>query len=353
MDCRKRHFSLTLETAYSGLLGYLANTTLGAQRGKRVIYLFQRIIQNHFQWTRPSPGRLGPSGEGKYVQQNGFGHEDWNFNKTLLVDGYIYGYCYYQPTETKRDEDFSIAFATYTNQKWYLIGFYLNCKFVADPPVSTDVIKQKIRDLQQLGASLGKPYRKLKGKNFADAIKDEAQWLNWRVLPDNIIRTNQPIHIPQAVLDSKNYRITKPKNLEEHIFKALYALAESDALTDYAEESEFPEGREQEIRHKTRERNQLLIKKAKDSFKQKHGSLFCEVCNFDFSKQYGVVGEGYIEAHHTLPVSLLDAATKTKVADIALVCSNCHRMLHRRRPWLDMKQLKELLASPVGRNKPA
>jgi len=67
-----------------------------------MIYLFQRIIQNGFQWTRPSPGRLGPAGEGEYVQDNGFGHEDWNFNKNLLIDDHIYGYCYYGPTEKKK-----------------------------------------------------------------------------------------------------------------------------------------------------------------------------------------------------------------------------------------------------------
>ena len=37
-------------------------------------YVFQRIVQNNFQWTRPSPGRLGPHGEGEYLKENGFGH---------------------------------------------------------------------------------------------------------------------------------------------------------------------------------------------------------------------------------------------------------------------------------------
>ena len=308
-----------------------------------MIYLFQRIIQNHFQWTRPSPGRLGPSGEGEYVQENGFGHEDWNFNKNLLIEGYIYGYCYYQPTEAKRDKKFNIAFATYTNQQWYLIGFYLNCEFVSDPPVNIDVVKQKIRDLQQLGTSLGSSYRQLKGKHLVEAITDEAQWLKWRVSPDNAVRTNQPIPIPKSIFNTKNYRIAKPTELDRNVFDALYSLAENDALIDYADESEFPEGKEQEIKHKIRERNQALIKRAKDSFKKKHGHLYCEVCNFDFNKKYGDIGSDFIEAHHTVPISKLSGEVKTKLKDIALVCSNCHRMLHRKRPWLEMKQLKNLI----------
>lgn len=88
-----------------------------------MIYLFQRIVQNNCQWTRPSPGRLGPTGEGEYVQENGFGFEDWNFNKNLLIDGFIFGYCYYNPSENRRNEKFNIVFAIYTNRQWYLRQF--------------------------------------------------------------------------------------------------------------------------------------------------------------------------------------------------------------------------------------
>ncbi|MFN8431754.1 MAG: HNH endonuclease [Spirosomataceae bacterium] len=71
--------------------------------------------------------------------------------------------------------------------------------------------------------------------------------------------------------------------------------------------------------------------------------LWCEVCGFSFVEKYGEVGLGYIEAHHTFPISELTEETQTKPEDIALVCSNCHRMLHRQRPWLSMEGLKGLL----------
>jgi predicted HNH restriction endonuclease len=38
----------------------------------------------------------------------------------------------------------------------------------------------------------------------------------------------------------------------------------------------------------------------------------------------------------------------TKVEDIALVCSNCHRMLHRKRHWLSINELKQLLTIAVN-----
>ncbi|UZW66371.1 hypothetical protein OC195_21405 [Priestia flexa] len=39
----------------------------------------------------------------------------------------------------------------------------------------------------------------------------------------------------------------------------------------------------------------------------------------------------------------MDDNHETKVEDIALVCANCHRMLHRQRPWLSISELKQLL----------
>lgn len=107
--------------------------------------------------------------------------------------------------------------------------------------------------------------------------------------------------------------------------------------------SAFPEGQEYERRHLARERSTALIRLVKNRAAMR-GALRCEVCNFDFEMTYGRIGKGYIEAHHTIPVSELAAHSATSPDDIALVCANCHRMLHRRRPWLRMHQLRNVLA---------
>lgn len=104
----------------------------------------------------------------------------------------------------------------------------------------------------------------------------------------------------------------------------------------------FPEGRVLFRLHRLRERNQEVINKAKATAKKKDGRLSCCVCKFDFEAAYGNVGEDFIEGHHTKPLSELAGETETKVSDIALVCSNCHRMLHRRRPWLGIEDLLAL-----------
>ena len=50
---------------------------------------------------------------------------------------------------------------------------------------------------------------------------------------------------------------------------------------------------------------------------------------FDFQIVYGDLGKGFIEAHHRTPLSELKGEKTTKLDDLALVCSNCHRMLHK------------------------
>ena len=116
-----------------------------------------------------------------------------------------------------------------------------------------------------------------------------------------------------------------------------------DSTLDYREG--FPEGRTLEQIHKQKERSSKVIKLAKESAKDRAGKLVCEVCEFNFADCYGDLGVNYIEAHHTLPVSELEEGHVTRIEDIALVCSNCHKMLHRRRPWLLMNELKKILTS--------
>ncbi|MCA1337478.1 HNH endonuclease [Pseudooceanicola marinus] len=48
-----------------------------------------------------------------------------------------------------------------------------------------------------------------------------------------------------------------------------------------------------------------------------------------FSDVYGDLGAGYIEAHHKIPVSSLDEASCTHISDLAALCANCHRIIHK------------------------
>ena len=109
------------------------------------------------------------------------------------------------------------------------------------------------------------------------------------------------------------------------------------------DENSFPEGVEKYKIHRFYERNPIIVKKVKERRIRQNKESRCDICNFSFEERYGSYGRGFIEAHYTIPISELNGIKKTKIKDIALVCSNCHRMLHRRRPWLKMRELQQLL----------
>ena len=61
---------------------------------------------------------------------------------------------------------------------------------------------------------------------------------------------------------------------------------------------------------------------------------------------YGDRGCDFIEAHHdVIPVSQMGDNATSSIHDIKMVCSNCHRILHLKRPWLKVEELKALINS--------
>lgn len=61
------------------------------------------------------------------------------------------------------------------------------------------------------------------------------------------------------------------------------------------------------------------------------GRLICEVpgCGFEFAEVYGAIGKDFAHVHHLTPLSQLDGAKNTLLEDLAIVCANCHAMIHR------------------------
>jgi predicted HNH restriction endonuclease len=111
------------------------------------------------------------------------------------------------------------------------------------------------------------------------------------------------------------------------------------------EETSFPEGQEKYRLHRYKERNRKLVDLAKERHRSDDPKMKCQVCKFSFADRYGKLGADYIEAHHVFPISALTKETPIRFEDLAMVCSNCHRMLHRRRPWLSIQDLEMLIES--------
>jgi 5-methylcytosine-specific restriction enzyme A len=78
--------------------------------------------------------------------------------------------------------------------------------------------------------------------------------------------------------------------------------------------------------HKRLERNRQLAQKAKKAHK-----YTCQACGFQFKKAYRDIGDEFIEAHHLTPLKEL-RGQKVRLhpkRDFAVLCSNCHRMIHK------------------------
>lgn len=83
--------------------------------------------------------------------------------------------------------------------------------------------------------------------------------------------------------------------------------------------------------HRKREVH-LRQAKLREALRLSGGHLICEVprCGFDFLKRYGALGGGYAQVHHLLPLGRAPQhGRKTSLKDLAVVCANCHAMIHR------------------------
>ncbi|MFF3558381.1 HNH endonuclease [Streptomyces tsukubensis] len=114
---------------------------------------------------------------------------------------------------------------------------------------------------------------------------------------------------------------------------------EDEEFDDYS----APEGRLLMRRHQARERSKSLRKKKIVSVLHRGMPLECEACGFDFEQVYGDRGAGYIECHHVVPLHEAGEG-RTRLSDLALICANCRRMIHRRAPWPTPGELRVSIA---------
>jgi 5-methylcytosine-specific restriction protein A len=94
--------------------------------------------------------------------------------------------------------------------------------------------------------------------------------------------------------------------------------------------------------HLRRERDPRLRPRKLADTKSRGLPIACEACAFDFGRTYGSHGLDYIECHHRTPL-YVTGETQTRLADLALLCSNCHRMIHHAKRWLTVEELKDLV----------
>lgn len=164
--------------------------------------------------------------------------------------------------------------------------------------------------------------------------------IEWNKFYKDNPRLNIPIKKELALID----KVWLAQDFHLFVYKQILELYEPKNKEIQVAEDKEPiaiEGNTVLAKHMRYERNSAFIQKIKKEAIAKNKMLNCQICGFSFFEKYGEIGEGFIEAHHKKPFSENNGETKTKREDIALVCSNCHRMLHRGTPTFAIEEIKQ------------
>jgi hypothetical protein len=111
------------------------------------------------------------------------------------------------------------------------------------------------------------------------------------------------------------------------------------------EDPSYTEGQRVVRTHWAYERDRNAVNEAKRRMKSKYGKLFCEICNFSFEDKYGSLGKGVIDVHHMTPICASATERITKVSDLITICSNCHRIVHSKRPPFSKEEIQTYMTT--------
>jgi 5-methylcytosine-specific restriction protein A len=106
-------------------------------------------------------------------------------------------------------------------------------------------------------------------------------------------------------------------------------------ISVFDEDEAVREGSRSEAQRTVYERSRRLRDAAVEYYAAR-GELQCEVCGFSFESTYGDLGSGFIEIHHKKPIFCLEGQSIEQtiaqaIGDVAALCANCHRMVHRKK----------------------
>ena len=135
--------------------------------------------------------------------------------------------------------------------------------------------------------------------------------------------------------------------LESLGLKCIKLESDETALSaeEYANAPKHVEGAVRQVTRNERERSKEARQDCINHYGAKEGgAIKCIACDLDFAQRYGPHGEGFIHVHHLDPLAEENGPRQINpTIDLVPVCPNCHAMIHRKRPYLTIKELVELL----------
>lgn len=159
-------------------------------------------------------------------------------------------------------------------------------------------------------------------------------------------------HLQKALLSlSKHFnywekysgsRIKKGRDIHRKfskiISKPIYEVVYPDEIDS---EQHFFEGKSKRVLVNIFERNIEARKTCIDYY-----GVTCQICEFDFEKKYGKLGQNFIHIHHKIDIAEIREEYKVNpIKDLIPVCPNCHSMLHKKKPAYSIQELKSFIKS--------
>jgi 5-methylcytosine-specific restriction enzyme A len=139
--------------------------------------------------------------------------------------------------------------------------------------------------------------------------------------------------------------VERTKQYAKLIRAGIEVVESENHVTD--EDEEFIEGKVVTETHKRRERNPNIRKKLLAKLAETD-SVNCEICGI---KATHPIREAVFEAHHIIPLSE-STGKPTMLKDMALLCANCHKMVHKviavEKQWLSMDEVKNFVLNANG-----
>lgn len=180
-------------------------------------------------------------------------------------------------------------------------------------------------------------YRDMTLTEIEEVIRTDFVYFCWSVPTNRVHVFRQPLPISKSIFDPGAQRMVTSFDLSKDQFLRISKLGNDVGPSQ--QDRAVDEGARILKMHKVIERDPHIVAE----FKANLITFACSICGFDFGERYGNLGAGFIECHHTKPVSKMKPGDKTRLSDLCAVCSNCHRMIHRSMPMLKCEQLKELV----------
>jgi hypothetical protein len=143
------------------------------------------------------------------------------------------------------------------------------------------------------------------------------------MVPRDVVKT-EPLLATTTLIRMPNGTVFRLSEEETQALEKLWGFSLSNSIA-----SSSSEGERRLRSHFIRERSPRLRTDKIAAFHAEHGQLRCEICGHSESELYPpAFADKMFEVHHRAPLAHTVMPVRTTLADLAVLCANCHRSVH-------------------------